>query len=109
MRPLAGCGDGTLCARAPIARPRAMGSATGPAFSIHGPAMAHPIDFFVWPGDVRETTPLQVTLYRGFGIAHWNGNGLNFVAVPDVDPRDLERFARPFHSPCNGSSRIIRA
>ena len=59
----------------------------------------HPIDFYVWPGDIRETTPLQLTLHRGFGIAHWSGNGLHFAAVSDVDPRDLERFARLFHSP----------
>jgi RNA polymerase sigma-70 factor (ECF subfamily) len=59
----------------------------------------HPIDLYVWPGDIREATPLQVTLHRGFGIAHWSENGLHFAAVSDVDPRDLERFARLFHSP----------
>jgi anti-sigma factor RsiW len=59
----------------------------------------HPIDLYAWPGEVRELTPLQVTLHRGFGIAHWSGNGLHFAAVSDVDPRDLERFARLFHSP----------
>ncbi len=59
----------------------------------------HPIDFYVWPGEVGETTPLQLTLHRGFGIAHWSGSGLHFAAVSDVDPRDLERFARLFHSP----------
>ncbi len=59
----------------------------------------HPIDLYVWPGDIREPTPLQMTLHRGFGIAHWSGDGLHFAAVSDVDPRDLERFARLFHSP----------
>jgi anti-sigma factor RsiW len=57
----------------------------------------HPIDLYVWPGEVGQATPLQITLYRGFGVAHWSGNGLHFAAVSDVDPRDLERFARLFH------------
>ncbi len=57
----------------------------------------HPIDLYVWPGEIRDLTAVQMTLHRGFGIAHWSGNGLHFAAVSDVDPRDLERFARLLH------------
>ena len=59
----------------------------------------HPIDLYVWPGQVREPTPLQLTIYRGFGIAHWSAAGLHFAAVSDVDPRDLKRFALLIQSP----------
>ena len=59
----------------------------------------HPIDLYAWPDEVRKATPVEVTLHRGFGIAHWSANGLHYAAVSDVDPRDLERFARLFESP----------
>ena len=53
----------------------------------------------VWPDKVRQQTPLQLTIHRGFGIAHWSDNGLHFAAVSDVDPRDLKRFALLIQSP----------
>ena len=59
----------------------------------------HPIDLYVWPDKVRQQTPLQLTIHRGFGIAHWSDNGLHFAAVSDVDPRDLKRFALLIQSP----------
>ena len=37
----------------------------------------HPIDLYAWPDEVRKATPVEVTLHRGFGIAHWSGNGMH--------------------------------
>ena len=38
--------------------------------------------------------PLAVAPARGFSVATWADGGLRFAAVSDVDPRELERFAR---------------
>ena len=73
--------------------------ASEPAASVVYRIRNHPIDLFVWPGEVRQQTPLQLTIHRGFGIAHWSDNGLHFAAVSDVDPRDLKRFALLIRSP----------
>jgi anti-sigma factor RsiW len=54
----------------------------------------HPIDLFVWPAADATSRAVEIARARGFAIATWSADGLNFAAISDVDPRDLERFAR---------------
>ena len=53
----------------------------------------HDINLFVWRA-AREgmRTETELTAVRGFGVASWTHNGLMFVAVSDVDRRDLQKF-----------------
>lgn len=57
----------------------------------------HPVELFAWRTDEGQK-PLRVVVDRGFGIASWTEPGLGLAAVSDVDPRDLERFARAVQS-----------
>lgn len=70
-----------------------------PAAAVVYKIRNHPIDLYVWPAEVRQQTPLQETIHRGFGIVYWSANGLHFAAISDVDPRDLKRFALLMQSP----------
>ncbi len=55
---------------------------------------SHLINLFVWRAASNESEALAVATVRGFGVATWAGDGLRFGAVSDVDPRELERYAR---------------
>ena len=53
----------------------------------------HDINLFVWRAAREGTrTEAELTAVRGFGVASWTQNGLMFVAVSDVDRRDLQKF-----------------
>ena len=53
----------------------------------------HDINLFVWRAAREGTrTETELTAVRGFGVASWTQNGLMFVAVSDVDRRDLQKF-----------------
>ena len=55
---------------------------------------SHVVNLFVWRAGEGGSAPLSVWSLRGFGVATWAGEGLRFGAVSDLDPRELERFAR---------------
>jgi anti-sigma factor RsiW len=54
----------------------------------------HYINFFAWRAPSGADEPLELAAVRGFSVATWSAGGLRFAAVSDVEPRELERFAR---------------
>ena len=56
----------------------------------------HVINVFVWPEDSTLRRPALGRTHEGYSVTHWTARGLQFWAVSDVDPGDLEAFARLF-------------
>lgn len=57
----------------------------------------HPIDLFVWRradgrADGRDAA-LEMAIVRGFSVASWSVDGLEYAAVSDADAGELRRFA----------------
>lgn len=52
----------------------------------------HVIDLYVWPASARS---VQVrTTHRGYHVLHWSDTAMQYWAVSDLDPRELEQFTR---------------
>lgn len=59
----------------------------------------HVIDLFVWPEpDARAVEPTSTPAKRGYHILRWNRGGMSFWAISDVNPDDLNAFARLYAS-----------
>lgn len=56
----------------------------------------HVINLFVWPSRPGPSLPPTQAMRSGYSLAHWHGDGLEYWAVSDVDPGDLERFHQAF-------------
>lgn len=56
----------------------------------------HVINLFVWPSRPGPALPPIRAMRSGYSVAHWRADGLEYWAVSDVDPGDLERFHRAF-------------
>jgi len=54
----------------------------------------HVINLFAWRTTARNEEGISVSAARGFNLATWEEAGLHYAAISDVDPKDLERFAR---------------
>jgi anti-sigma factor RsiW len=65
-----------------------------PAAAIVYRVRNHPVNLFVWRAGDSRSTALAVSMLRGYGVATWAQDGLQFAAVSDVDAGELERFAR---------------
>lgn len=59
----------------------------------------HDISLFVSPASAAQAGPIAASTLRGFAVVVWAQDGLGFVAVSDVDPRELQRFAELVRSP----------
>lgn len=55
----------------------------------------HVINLFVWPAKSGEA-PAGTARHEGYSIAWWTKGGLEFWAVSDIDPGDLEAFRQAF-------------
>ena len=55
----------------------------------------HVINLFVWPAHAGET-PAGSARLHGYSLAWWTRGGLEFWAVSDIDPQDLDRFRQAF-------------
>lgn len=53
----------------------------------------HDISLFVSPTPAVRAMPITASTLRGFAVVSWAQEGLSFVAVSDVDPGELKRFA----------------
>ena len=53
----------------------------------------HPISLYVWRSNNDRDVPAHLDTVRGFGLVTWQGGGLSYAAISDVEPQDLERFA----------------
>jgi len=52
----------------------------------------HLIDLYVQPGDGDKRAAESMS-ERGFNLVQWSDGAMRYVAVSDVEPRDLEYFA----------------
>jgi len=55
----------------------------------------HIINVFVWPAGAREIVPAQAR-HDGYNVLGWSQRGLEFQAVSDVDPADLQQLRAAF-------------
>jgi anti-sigma factor RsiW len=55
----------------------------------------HIINVFVWPAGTREAVPASWR-HDGYNVAGWSQRGLEFWAVSDVDPGDLQQLRAAF-------------
>jgi anti-sigma factor RsiW len=55
----------------------------------------HAINLFVWPARAGEA-PHGAARLHGYSLAWWTQGGLEFWAVSDIDPADLESFRQAF-------------
>ncbi|MFL6599743.1 MAG: anti-sigma factor family protein [Steroidobacteraceae bacterium] len=70
---------------------------------IHGRVVAavvyrrrqHIINVFVWPAGTREAVP-AAWRHDGYNVAGWSQRGLQFWAVSDLDPLDLQQLRAAF-------------
>ena len=70
---------------------------------IHGRVVAavvyrrrqHIINVFVWPAGTHEAVP-AAWRHAGYNVAGWSQRGLQFWAVSDVDPLDLQQLRAAF-------------
>jgi anti-sigma factor RsiW len=56
----------------------------------------HIINLFVWPTTPGVMAARDAAPPAGYAIVHWTQGGLQFWAVSDVEPRDLEAFHQAF-------------
>ena len=56
----------------------------------------HPINLFVMPAAISQTTSLTVTTRRGYNILAWTNNGMKYWAVSDLNQAELREFAKLF-------------
>jgi anti-sigma factor RsiW len=57
----------------------------------------HVINLFVWPSKPGETLS-GVRRHEGYSLVYWTAGGLEFWAVSDIDPADLQAFARAYRA-----------
>jgi anti-sigma factor RsiW len=54
----------------------------------------HVINLFIWPATQGNDSAVQMQSRRGYQVAHWIAQGLNFWAVSDLNADELGEFAR---------------
>ena len=70
-----------------------------PAVALVYRIRKHPINLFIWrEAGARDATPSLATV-RGFSVGTWAADGLDFAAVSDVEPGEMERFVRAVRLP----------
>ncbi len=52
----------------------------------------HVINLFVWPDTSEANRPPQSETHQGYHAVHWAGAGMNYWAVSDLGPDDLQTF-----------------
>ena len=60
----------------------------------------HSINLFVWPGPEKRERQVQKA---GYSIEEWSARGLNYAAVSDISPADLDQFRNAFLAATRGS------
>jgi anti-sigma factor RsiW len=56
----------------------------------------HVINLFVWPSKPGASLSPTIARHSGYSVIHWRDGGLEYWAVSDVDPHDLEAFHQAF-------------
>jgi anti-sigma factor RsiW len=60
----------------------------------------HVINLFQWPSE-RGNAPQAVTQEHGFTVIRWSGEGMQYVAISDVNEGDLKQFVLAFQNDAN--------
>jgi anti-sigma factor RsiW len=71
--------------------------------SVHGNNVAaivyhhrlHTVNLFIWRGEAGAT---KTSVERGFALAEWSEDGLNFAAVSDIPAQELRQFEALYKS-----------
>jgi anti-sigma factor RsiW len=53
----------------------------------------HIINLFVWPASQDRNTRKKLTVEKGYNVISWEGSGMNYSAVSDLNPVELREFA----------------
>lgn len=53
----------------------------------------HPIDLYLWPDGTDTAAPADASL-KGYRIAHWRMDGMNYWAVTDAGQAELDGFVQ---------------
>lgn len=53
----------------------------------------HLIDVFVWPGEGKPAPPKSEIASQGYNMLCWQSSGMDFCAVSDLNPAELQQFA----------------
>jgi len=56
----------------------------------------HVINLFVWPASQGAPSGSLAVSRNGFNLVHWKAGGLEYWAVSDLNPAELEDFARDY-------------
>jgi anti-sigma factor RsiW len=56
----------------------------------------HVINLFVWPSRPGPSLAPTTAQRSGYAVVHWRAGGLEYWAVSDIDPKDLESFRQAF-------------
>jgi anti-sigma factor RsiW len=54
----------------------------------------HVINLFTWPTTRASDTQMHLDTREGYNSVHWTESAMEYWAVSDVAPPDLERFAQ---------------
>ncbi len=65
----------------------------------------HSINLFIRPAKAFSLMPAQTIRRDSYSLVHWRDNGLDYWAVSDVEPADLDLFRREFRSAATAPGR----
>lgn len=69
----------------------------------------HSINLFIRPAPAFSLMQTQTIRRDSYSLVHWHDNGLDYWAVSDVEPADLDLFGREFRSAATAPGRSERA
>lgn len=61
----------------------------------------HVIDLYIWPSEAQAVP--QLGSHRGFNLVHWADGTMQFWAVSDVEPAELQRFVQAWQAAATGT------
>jgi anti-sigma factor RsiW len=54
----------------------------------------HIIDLFIWPATTDAEAAPKMETRQGYHLVHWTQSGMSYWAVSDLNPAELQQFAR---------------
>jgi len=76
-----------------------------PAAAIVYRRRVHVINLFVAQDLGAAPSTPQLTIVQGFNVLRWNENGLNLLAVSDLDREELQEFGAKFSAAARASAQ----
>jgi anti-sigma factor RsiW len=58
----------------------------------------HMINVYVWPSATDAASPPRSSSRNGYNVVGWRSGGLEYVAVSDLNPKELDAFAAAYAS-----------